>query len=185
MSEVKQLEIATLANGCFWCTEAVFKRIKGVQSVVSGFSGGKRENPSYEQVASGATGHAECIQIQFDPAVLSYETVLDIFFATHDPTTLNQQGYDSGTEYRSAIFYHTDKQKRIAEEKIKTLAQAGKYKSPIVTEVTPYSGFYAAEEHHQNFYESGNRPDYCRVIIDPKIQKLLREFSNEVKDEYK
>jgi peptide-methionine (S)-S-oxide reductase len=185
MAESKQFELATLANGCFWCTEAIFKRVKGINSVVSGFSGGKRESPSYEQVATGVTGHAECIQVQFDPSIISYQTILDIFWATHDPTTLNQQGYDKGEEYRSAIFYHTDEQCKIAEASKEALDKSGKYKDPIVTEITPYTGFYAAEEHHQNFYESGGRPDYCRVIIDPKIQKLLKEFSNEVKEEYK
>lgn len=179
------METGTLANGCFWCTEAVFKRVKGVISVVSGFSGGQRQDPSYEQVATGVSGHAECIQVQFDPTVIAYDTILDIFFATHDPTTLNQQGYDKGTEYRSAIFYHSLEQKRIAEEKIKELDASGTYNDSIVTEVTEYTGFYTAEAHHQNFYESGNRPDYCRVIIDPKIRKLLQEFSKDVKDEYR
>lgn len=181
----KHLETATLANGCFWCTEAVFKRVKGVMNVVSGFSGGKRTDPSYEQVATGATGHAECLQVQFDPSVITFETILDIFFATHDPTTLNQQGYDVGEEYRSAIFYHSKEQKAAAEAKIEELTKKGTYKDPIVTEVTEFTGFFPAEAHHQNFYESGQRPDYCRVIIDPKIRKLLSEFGNQVKEEYK
>jgi len=180
----KNLQTATFANGCFWCTEAVFKRVKGVTFVESGFAGGKLENPTWEKVSMGTTGHAESIQIKFDPKIISYETILDIFFATHDPTTLNQQGYDVGKEYRSAIFYHTDEQKKIAEEKIKELDKSGKYDSPIVTEVTPYTNFYSAGPEHKNFYESGKRPDYCRVIIDPKIQKLLKKFSKEVKKEY-
>jgi len=179
------MQTATFANGCFWCTEAVFKRVKGVSSVESGFSGGKKENPSYEQVAMGQTGHAESIQIKFDPTVITYDKILDIFFATHDPTTLNQQGYDVGEEYRSAIFYHDDTQKQIATNKIAILDKSGTYNDPIVTKVVPYTGFYSAGAEHQNFYESGKRPDYCRVIIDPKIQKLLKHFSNEVKEEYK
>ncbi|HSA84153.1 MAG TPA: peptide-methionine (S)-S-oxide reductase MsrA [Patescibacteria group bacterium] len=178
-------QVATFANGCFWCTEAVFKRVKGISSVVSGFSGGKRENPTYDQVATGATGHAECIQVVFDPSIISYETLLDIFFATHDPTTLNQQGYDVGEEYRSAIFYHTEEQKKTAEEKIKKLNKSEKYSDPLVTELTPFTNFYPAGSEHQNFYESGKRPDYCRVIIDPKIQKLFKEFAKEVKEKYK
>lgn len=177
--------LATFANGCFWCTEAVFKRVKGVASVVTGFSGGKIENPTYEKVAMGTTGHAESIQITFDPKVIPYDKILDIFFATHDPTTLNQQGYDVGEEYRSAIFYHNDEQKQIAEDKIAELDKSGTYDDPIVTEVVPYTRFYTAGPEHQNFYESGKRPDYCRVIIDPKIQKLMKNFTNDVKEEYK
>lgn len=150
-----------------------------------GYTGGDLENPTYYDVASKTTGHAESLQIEFDPTVLSYETILEIFFATHDPTTLNQQGYDMGPEYRSAIFYHTQVQKQIAELVIKKLTAAGKYKDPIVTEVTAYKRFYEAEPEHHNFYESGNRPEYCRVIIDPKIRKLLSEFGNSVKEEYK
>lgn len=178
-------QTATFANGCFWCTEAVFKRVKGISSVKSGFSGGRKENPTYEQVAMGTTGHAESVQITFDPSIISYDKILDIFFATHDPTTLNQQGYDIGEEYRSAIFYHNDEQKKIAEEKIKDLDKSGKYNDPVVTEVVPYRAFYPAGPEHQNFYESGKRPDYCRVIIDPKIQKLMKHFTEDVKEEYK
>lgn len=178
-------QLATFANGCFWCTEAIFKRVKGVNSVESGFSGGNEANPTYEQVAMGRTGHAESVQISFDPSVIAYDKVLDIFFATHDPTTLNQQGYDMGEQYRSAIFYHNEEQKKIAEEKIKELDKSGKYADPIVTEVSPYIGFYTAGPDQQNFYESGKRPDYCQVIIDPKIQKLLKTFAKEVKEEYK
>ena len=178
------METATFANGCFWCTEAIFNRVKGVSSVESGFSGGQMENPSWEQVSSGTTGHAESIQIKFDPKIISYEKILDIFWATHDPTTLNQQGYDVGLEYRSAIFYHNDEQKRIAEESKDKLGKSGKYQDPIVTEIVPFNAFYEAGEYHKNFYESGKRPDYCRAIIDPKIQKLMQNFSDEVKEEY-
>lgn len=179
------VETATFAGGCFWCTEAIFNRVKGVTSVRSGFSGGQVQNPTWEEVAVGTTGHAESIQIEFDPSIISYEKLLDIFWATHDPTTLNQQGYDIGTEYRSAIFYHTDMQKKIAEESKVKLEQSGKYTNPIVTEIEPFTDFYEAGSIHKNFYESGKRPDYCRIIIDPKIRKLFKEFSDEVKDEYK
>lgn len=178
-------QIATFANGCFWCTEAIFKRVKGVTSVESGFSGGQTQDPTWEKVAMGTTGHAESIQIAFDPEVIPYEKILDIFWATHDPTTLNQQGYDIGTEYRSAIFYHTEEQKKIAEEKKAELDKSDKYKNPIVTEIVPYTNFYPAGEYHKNFYESGKRPDYCRVIIDPKIQKLMKSFTDDIKEEYK
>jgi peptide-methionine (S)-S-oxide reductase len=177
------METATLANGCFWCTEAVFKRVKGIEKVTSGYTGGQRENPSWEQVISEATGHVESLQVIFDPSVISYERILDIFFATHDPTTKDRQGYDVGAMYRSAIFYHNEEQKKAAEKKIKKLQP--KYEDPIVTEITPYTAFYKAEGYHQNFYESGQRPDYCRIIIDPKIKKLLTQFSDEVKEEYK
>ncbi len=185
MTEAKKIEAATFANGCFWCTEAIFKRVKGVVSVMSGYTGGTTENPTYWDVAMKKTGHAESLQVEYDPKVISYETLLDIFWATHDPTSLNQQGYDAGPEYRSAIFYHTDEQKKTAEESKKKLDESGKYDKPIVTEIVPFTKFYKAEEENQNFYESGKRPDYCRVIIDPKIKKLLKEFNDEVKEEYK
>jgi peptide-methionine (S)-S-oxide reductase len=178
------MEKATLANGCFWCTEAVFKRVKGVVSVTSGYTGGKRENPSYEQVTTGATGHAEAIQVVFDPQIISYDTILDIFFATHDPTQLNRQGNDVGTQYRSAIFYD-DVQKKAAEEKIKQLTDDKKYDDPIVTQLNPYTNFYPAEEHHKDYYDQNrNVNPYCRVIIDPKIKKLLTSFEEKVKEEY-
>jgi len=185
MADTKNLETVTLANGCFWCTEAIFKRVKGVESVMSGYAGGTIENPTYYEVASKTTGHAESLQLQFDPKIISYEKILDIFWATHDPTTLNQQGYDRGPEYRSIIFFHNDEQKRIAEESKEKLEKSGKYKDPIVTEIVPFINFYKAEEKNQNFYESGKRPDYCTIIIDPKIKKLLKDFKDEVKEEYK
>ncbi len=178
-----RLATATLANGCFWCTEAVFKRVKGVEKVTSGYTGGKMKNPGYYDLVNGDTGHAEALQLTFDPNLISYDSVLDIFFATHDPTTKDRQGYDVGSMYRSAIFYHSPEQKKIAEKKIKELSS--KYDDPIVTEINPYSKFYKAEEHQQNFYESGMRPDYCTIIIDPKIRKLLAKFSDKVKEEYK
>lgn len=183
--ENKKLETATLANGCFWCTEAVFKRLKGVISVMPGFTGGNTENPTWREVCTGTTGHAESLQIEFDPAIISYEKLLTIFWHTHNPTTLNQQGNDVGTEYRSAIFYHDEKQKEIAEKSKEELEKSKVYKNPIVTEITKFTNFYPADAYHRNFYESGNRPDYCYFVIDPKLQKLMKEFGNDVKEEYK
>lgn len=179
------MEKATLANGCFWCTEAIFKRLKGVHSVVSGYAGSNIENPTYEQVCSKTTDAAESLQIEYDKSLVDFATLLDVFFATHDPTTLNQDGANIGTDYRSAIFYQNDEEKKIAEEKIKQLTREKKYEDPIVTTITPFTNFYPAEAYHQDFYESGNRPDYCRYVIDPKIQKLLTQFNDKVKEEYK
>ncbi|HEX7042672.1 MAG TPA: peptide-methionine (S)-S-oxide reductase MsrA [Patescibacteria group bacterium] len=178
-------ETATFAGGCFWCTEAIFKRLKGVISVLPGYSGGHTKNPTWEEVSSKTTGHAESIQIIFDPKIISFEKLVDIFFHTHDPTTLNQQNYDKGPEYRSAIFYHSENQKKKAEEVKSKLDSSHLFKNPILTEITPFTNFYEAESYHKNFYESGNRPDYCTFVIDPKIQKLLKEYGNDVKDEYK
>lgn len=179
------LETATFAGGCFWCTEAIFKRLKGVTSVDSGYAGGNVENPTWQQVSTGTTGHAESLQIEFDPKVISFEKLVDVFFHTHNPTTLNQQGNDKGPEYRSAIFYDNDEQKKIAEKVKEELEKAHTFQNPIVTEITPFTNFYSSESFHKNFYESGNRPDYCTFVIDPKIQKLLKEYGNDVKDEYK
>lgn len=179
------METATFANGCFWCTEAVFTRLKGVETVMSGYSGGDTENPTYEDVASGQTGHAESLQITFDPKIISYEKLLKIFFATHDPTTLNRQGNDVGTDYRSAIFYHDEEQKKAAEKIIKYFEKEGYYQDPIVTEVVPFKNFYEAEDYHKNYYEKYGSAPYCRIIIDPKIKKLLNSFNDDVKDEYK
>jgi peptide-methionine (S)-S-oxide reductase len=172
------METATLAGGCFWCTEAIFRRLKGVESVTSGYAGGSMDNPSYADVSTGQTGYAEAVQIKFDPKVLSYEKLLKIFWATHDPTTLNRQGADVGTQYRSAIFYHSDEQKRLAEQSRQNIKAA-------VTKIEPLGKFYAAEEYHQNFYENnkGFNP-YCSIVIDPKIEKLVTRFNAEVKDEY-
>jgi peptide-methionine (S)-S-oxide reductase len=176
------MEKATFAGGCFWCTEAIFKRIKGVSSVTSGYSGGQMENPDYDTVSMGSTGHAEAIQIEFDSNIISFEKLVEIFFHLHDPTTLNQQGYDVGTQYRSAIFYHDAQQKEAAEKVRDQLGQEKIYKDPIITEIVPFENFYKAEEHHQNYYENNKEAGYCRVIIDPKIKKLLKEYKNEVKD---
>ena len=180
------METATLAGGCFWCTEAIFKRLKGIKSVVSGYTGGTTENPNYEQVSSGNTGHAEAIQIKFDPKIISFEEILDVFWATHDPTTLNKQGADTGTRYRSAIFYHGETQKQIAEKSIQKLEKSGKFKNTIVTKIEEFTNFYPAESYHQNFYERNKDSNpYCPLTIGPKIQKLMREFSKDVKEEYK
>lgn len=169
------METATLGGGCFWCTEAIFKRLKGVKSVMSGYAGGSPsadgENPSYEKVSEGSTGHLEAIQIEFDPSIISYEKILEVFFATHDPTTLNRQGQDIGTQYRSAIFYHSEDQKKTAE-RLK--------KSSFVTQILPFDKFYKAEEYHQNFYDRNKSYPYCQIIINPKIKKLLEEFKNDV-----
>lgn len=178
-------EIATLAGGCFWCTEALFKRVKGIISVIPGYAGGHVENPTWQQVSTGTTGHAESIQIEFDPTQIPFDKILDIFWHTHNPTTLNRQNYDVGTEYRSAIFYHDEKQKEIALKSKQELEEANTYKAPIVTDITPFINFYPAESYHRNFYESGNRPDYCTYVIDPKIHALLEKYGNDVKEEYK
>jgi peptide-methionine (S)-S-oxide reductase len=178
-------EIATLANGCFWCTEATFRRLKGVKSVLPGYAGGTVKNPSYDQVCAGKTGHAESTQIEFDPTVISFEKILDIFWHTHNPTTLNRQGNDVGTQYRSAIFYHDEKQKEIAEKSKKEIEQEGLYKDSIVTEITPFKNFYLAEGYHKDYYEKHQDAPYCNFIIEPKIHKLLQQYGNDVKDEYR
>ena len=176
------MQIATLANGCFWCSEAIFKRLKGVKSVLPGYSGGIVENPSYEQVCTGNTGHTESIQIEFDPTVIPYEKILDVFWHTHDPTTINRQGNDVGTQYRSAIFYHDQKQKEIAEESKRALEKAGVYKNPIVTEITPFKNFYVAEDYHKNYYENHQDAPYCSVVINPKIRKLIKKYANDLEN---
>lgn len=161
---------AILAGGCFWCTEAVFQRIDGVKKVVPGYTGGNVDNPTYEQVASGKTGHAEAVKVEYDPKVVSFNDILNIFWKVHDPTTLNQQGADIGTQYRSAIFYTSEKQKAIAEQSLKN-AQAD-FEKPIVSEITPAKEFYPAEEYHKNFYNNNRSYPYCRLVIDPKLKKL-------------
>jgi peptide-methionine (S)-S-oxide reductase len=178
-------EIATLANGCFWCSEAIFKRLKGVESVLPGYAGGTVKNPSYDEVCMENTGHAESIQVKFDPKIISFEKILNIFWHTHNPTTLNRQGNDIGTQYRSAIFFHDEKQKEIAEKSKKDLEQAGLYKDPIVTEITPFNDFYIAEDYHKNYYDTHQEAPYCNFVIDPKIHKLLQQYGNDVKEEYK
>lgn len=175
-----------MAGGCFWCTEAIFKRLKGVISVTSGYTGGDMENPSYEVVSSGETGHTESVQIKFDPRIISFGKLLDIFWVIHDPTTLNRQGSDVGTQYRSAIFYHNGKQRSIAEESKKKAESSGQERGKIVTEIKPFIQFYSAEDYHQDYYERNrdlNR--YCLLVIDPKIEKLVMKFNDNVKEEYK
>ncbi len=178
-------EIATLANGCFWCSEAIFKRLKGVESVLPGYAGGTVKNPTYDEVCMENTGHAESIQVKFDPKIISFEKILNIFWHTHNPTTLNRQGNDIGTQYRSAIFFHDEKQKAIAEKSKQDLEQAGLYKDPIVTEITPFKNFYTAEDYHKNYYDKHQEVPYCNFVIDPKIHKLLQQYRNDVKEEYK
>src|SRR3989344_4766710 len=179
------METATIAGGCFWCTEAIFKRLRGVESVEPGYSGGNLDNPVYEQVSAGQTGHAESIQIKFNPKIISFEKILDVFFATHDPTTLNRQGNDVGPMYRSVIFYHDKVQKNIAEKIITLLQNSGKYKNTIVTKVEPFKNFFKAESYHKDYYERNKDSNsYCLIIIDPKIQKLIQEFKKDLKEEY-
>src|SRR6185436_1438577 len=164
-------EKATFGSGCFWCTEAVFQRVEGVSGVVSGYAGGESPNPTYRQVCGGDTGHAEVIQITYDPSRVSYEQLLEIFWKTHDPTTLNRQGNDHGTQYRSVIFYHTEDQKKLAEKYKQKLDAAGIWKDPIVTEIAPYSVFYPAESYHQNYYNQNKVQPYCMLVITPKLEK--------------
>jgi peptide-methionine (S)-S-oxide reductase len=174
-------ELATLAGGCFWCTDAIFRDLKGVDKVESGYAGGAVPNPSYEQVCSGRTGHAEAIQITFDPTVISFHDLLVIFFTTHDPTTLNRQGADAGTQYRSAIFTHSDEQKQVAEQVIKEITAEKLYRDPIVTEVTPFTNFYAAEGYHQDYFVNNPNQGYCRIVIEPKVTKFRKQFSDKLK----
>ncbi|HNV30650.1 MAG TPA: peptide-methionine (S)-S-oxide reductase MsrA [Cyclobacteriaceae bacterium] len=178
---MKEIEVATLGSGCFWCTEAFFLRVKGIESVVSGYSGGKVKNPTYREVCSGLTGHAEVIQVKFDPALISYSEVLEIFWNTHDPTTLNKQGADEGTQYRSVVFYHSDSQKQTAEDYKKQLDKSGVYKNPIVTEISPFTVFYPAEDYHQNYYALNPNQGYCQYVIRPKIEKFNKQYAAKLK----
>lgn len=178
-------ETTTLSGGCFWCTEAIFKRLKGIISVKPGYAGGNVENPSYEQVSSGKTGHAECIQIEFDSDIIPFEKILEVFWHTHDPTTLNQQGNDIGTQYRSAIFYHDEKQKEEALKSKQELEKERIYKDPIVTEIIPFTNFYEAENYHKDYFDKNKGYPYCTYIINPKIQKLMENYKKDVKEEYK
>jgi peptide-methionine (S)-S-oxide reductase len=171
---------ATFGGGCFWCTEAVFQNLKGVHSVVSGYTGGSVKNPTYQQVCSGTTGHAEAIQITYDPSAIPYEELLEVFWKTHDPTTRDQQGNDFGTQYRSAIFYHDDEQKALAEHYRKKLDASGLFPAPIVTEVVPFTEFYRAEAYHQNYYNQNASQPYCRAVIRPKLDKLKELFSDKL-----
>jgi peptide-methionine (S)-S-oxide reductase len=165
-------EVATLAGGCFWCLEAVYELLAGVQQVVSGYSGGEAHEATYQQVSTGTTGHAEAVQITFDPEVITFEELLEVFFTIHDPTTLNRQGADVGPQYRSAIFYHDQAQKRSAEEVIRQIAEAGIWDNPIVTEVRPFAAFYRAEDYHQEYFRRNPYQSYCQVVIAPKVAKV-------------
>lgn len=176
----KKMETVTLGGGCFWCTEAVFLRLKGVESVRSGYSGGHVKNPAYREVTTGSTGHAEVVQITFDPAVIAFREILEVFFAVHDPTTLNRQGADVGTQYRSAIFYHTPEQKVVAGRTILDLENERAFDRKIVTEVTPFSAFYPAEEYHDNYFARNSSQPYCSVVISPKIKKLEKYFKDKL-----
>jgi peptide-methionine (S)-S-oxide reductase len=174
-------EIATLAGGCFWCLEAVFDDLKGVESVESGYMGGKTENPTYEAVCSGRTGHAEVVRIAFDPRTVSFKQILEVFFVIHDPTTLNRQGNDAGTQYRSAVFYHSPEQKAAAEEVIAGLTAAQIYDDPIVTEVEPASQFYLAEGYHQEYFRRNSAQPYCAFVVQPKVAKFRKHFLEKLK----
>jgi peptide-methionine (S)-S-oxide reductase len=175
---LNQFETATLGGGCFWCVEAVFQDLKGVQQVVSGYTGGTVDNPTYQQVCTGATGHAEVVQITFDPQIISFEDILYVFWRTHDPTTLNRQGADVGTQYRSVIFYHNEEQKAIAEKSKRETNASGLWPNPIVTEIAPLHNFYEAEAYHQNYYRINPYQPYCQMVIDPKVQKFRKEFQD-------
>lgn len=176
------IETATFANGCFWCTEAIFQRLKGVHTVTSGFTGGTVPNPTYKEVVTGQTGHAEAIQIEFDSKVINFADLVEVFFSTHDPTTLNRQGYDVGTMYRSAVFYHSQKQKEITEKYIMALNAEDVFDNKIVTEVTGFDTFYEAEDYHQNYFNNNRNQPYCRAVINPKLDKFLKEFKDKIKN---
>jgi peptide-methionine (S)-S-oxide reductase len=180
-SDPKKLQTATLGGGCFWCLEAVFEQLRGVERVESGYAGGGVANPSYRQVCNGNTGHAEVVQVTFDPAVVSYRDVLDVFFATHDPTTLNRQGADVGTQYRSVIFYHTPAQKEAAEKRIAELNAAGIWDAPIVTQVLPLPALYKAEDYHQEYFRHNPAQPYCQVVVAPKVAKFRKQFADKLK----
>lgn len=179
--ETKNLETATLGAGCFWCVEAVFDDLKGVESVESGYSGGHTENPTYQQVCSETTGHAEVANVNFNPEEISFKEILQVFFAVHDPTTLNRQGNDVGSSYRSAIFYHDENQKRIAEEVIREVTAEGVYDNPIMTEVTPFDKFYIAENYHQEYFANNPTQPYCAAVVAPKVAKFRQKFVNRLK----
>ena len=179
--ENTNLETATLAAGCFWCVEAVFDDLRGVKDVVSGYSGGHTANPTYREVCSETTGHAEVVQIRFDPQVISFKEILQVFFTVHDPTTLNRQGNDIGSSYRSAIFYHSDEQKRVAEEVIKEVTNEGVYDDPIVTEITAFDEFYPAEDYHQEYFANNPTQPYCAAVVAPKVAKFRQKYVSRLK----
>ena len=175
------MTLATFAGGCFWCTETLFARLIGVSEVIAGYTGGHIKNPAYREVCTGRTGHAECVQITFDPSLVSFQTLLEIFFDTHDPTTLNRQGNDVGTQYRSGVFYHSIEQKEIAEAYMASLEKQNIFTSPIVTELTAFDVFYAAEIEHNDYYNLNKNQPYCNAVISPKVKKLLKNHSTKIK----
>jgi peptide-methionine (S)-S-oxide reductase len=179
--EEPKLEQVTFGSGCFWCTEAVFAELKGVKSAVSGYSGGRVENPTYEQICTGRTGHAEVIQVTYDPAVISFRELLEVFWTTHDPTTLNRQGADVGTQYRSAVFYHTEEQRKEAEHYKAKLNETKAFGDPVVTEITEFEKFYPAEDKHQEYYAANPEQGYCRMVIQPKLEKFRKAFAAKLK----
>jgi peptide-methionine (S)-S-oxide reductase len=183
-TNMPKTQLATFGGGCFWCTEAVFQQLKGVEKVVSGYSGGHVENPTYEQVCNKDTGHAEVIQITYDPSQITFPELLEVHFKTHDPTTLNRQGNDAGPQYRSAVFYHDDEQKQAAEYYKEKLDKSGAFSSPIVTEITQFTNFYAAEDYHQNYFNDNPYQGYCAAIIRPKVEKFREVFADKLKPEY-
>ena len=181
MDQSNALDTATFGAGCFWCVEAIFQNVKGVMSVASGYSGGTIKNPGYKEVCTGRTGHAEVIQLTYDPKQVSYDELLEVFWQTHDPTTLNKQGADVGTQYRSVIFYHTEKQKELAESYKKKLDASGAFDKPIVTEISPFTVFYKAEDYHQNYYNQNSDQPYCSYVIRPKLDKFEKVFKDKMK----
>ena len=180
---LKKTETATFGAGCFWCVEAIFESLKGVESVVSGYSGGFVKNPSYKEVCNGTTGHAEVTQIVYDPQVISFKDLLEVFWKTHDPTTLNRQGADIGTQYRSAIFFHNEEQKKTAEQYKEALDKAGIYEKPIITEISPLQNFYKAEDYHQEYFSRNPDQSYCSIVINPKLEKFRKVFTDKLKTE--
>jgi len=175
------METAIFANGCFWCTEAIFQRLQGVISVLPGYTGGRVKNPTYEQVSGGYTGHAEAIKIEFDPVLLSFRDLLEVFFSTHDPTTLNRQGHDEGDQYRSAVFYLSDHQKQEAEQFIAELERDHVFENPIVTQLVPLDVFYQAEDYHKDYYNQNSNKPYCQMVINPKLDKFKKKFASKLK----
>ncbi len=181
MNQEHRNEVITLGGGCFWCTEAVFSELRGVTKVESGYAGGTVPNPTYQQVCGGATGHAEVVQVTFDPAVVSLTEILEVFFTTHDPTTLNRQGGDTGTQYRSVVFYHTPEQKAVAEQVIKALTDAKLWRNHVVTELTPFTTFYKAEDYHQEYFANNGRQPYCQMVIAPKVAKFREHYREKLR----
>lgn len=179
--QTQSTDVATFGAGCFWCVEAIFQNLNGVKSVVSGYSGGTIKNPAYKEVCTGRTGHAEVVQVTYDPSKISYDELLEVFWQTHDPTTLNRQGADMGTQYRSVVFYHNDKQKELAEGYKKKLNESGAFDKPVVTEISPFTAFYKAEDAHQDYYNQNQDQPYCTFVIQPKLEKFKKVFKDKLK----